>query len=42
MKLQRFILRAVIVGANHDREDERHTEAFARRRIRHRRPIPIS
>lgn len=42
MQLQRFRLRAVIVGANHDREAERHGEAFAKRRRRHRLPVPIT
>ena len=38
----RFRLRAAIVGANHTRTDQCHGEAFARRRRRHRRPVPIS
>lgn len=37
----RFRLRATIVGANHARTDQRHAEAFDRRRMRHRRPVPI-
>ena len=36
----RFVLRTTIVGGNHARRDERHGETFARRRRRHRKPVP--
>lgn len=38
----RFRLRAAIVGGNHALANQRRTEAFARRRIRHRRPVPLA
>ena len=41
MTLHRFRLGAVILGGNPAHTDQRHKEAFARRRMRHRRPVPI-